>query len=177
MKTRTIAVSSILAALYVVLVVGLAPISFLPVQVRVADALIPLSMIFGMPAVYGLTIGCALANYISGTIFFGAASILDIVGGSFANFLACYVGWRLGKNCRATHAFLITLLQTTIITSIVGSYLWFLIGAPDIFELYGVKMPGILATMLGVAIGSIISINILGFILRESIKRFIPSNG
>lgn len=175
-KIRTLAIAPSLAALYAALVIGLAPISFLPFQVRVADALIPVSMLLGMPAAYGLAIGCAVANYIGGVAFFGGASIIDVVGGSIANFLACYAGWLLGRRGGAPRRLAATVAQTAIITSIVGTYLWFLIGMPTALDLYGFELPGILATLTGVALGSVISINILGFILEESIRRFFLSN-
>ena len=46
MKTRDIALASMISALYAVGVIVFAPISFLIFQVRIADALIPLSIVF-----------------------------------------------------------------------------------------------------------------------------------
>ncbi len=66
METREIALGSVIAALYAIGVILFAPISFLLFQVRVADALIPLSIVFGMPAVLGLTLGNIVANIYGG---------------------------------------------------------------------------------------------------------------
>ncbi len=47
LNTKKLAVVTVFAALYAVGVVFFAPISFGIVQVRVADAMLPLAMIFG----------------------------------------------------------------------------------------------------------------------------------
>src|SRR5437867_1609431 len=47
-RSRSIALAAMLAALYAADVVFFAPISFQTIQVRVADALLPLSVLFGL---------------------------------------------------------------------------------------------------------------------------------
>lgn len=170
-KTKSLAVSSALASIYAVLVVILAPFSFLPFQVRVADALLPLSILFGTPAIYGLSIGCMVANYVGGLMLFGGASIIDVTGGAVANFLACYLAWIIGRHGGIKRRFLATLVQTAVITLIVGSYLWALVGMPGTYDIFGVELPGLFAVILGVAIGSVIAINVMGFTLEEAVRR------
>lgn len=48
MNVKDLALTTIFAALYAALVLAFAGISFQLVQVRVADALIPLSIVFGL---------------------------------------------------------------------------------------------------------------------------------
>ena len=62
LNTKKLAIVTIFAALYAVGVIFLAPISFGIVQVRLADALLPLSMIFGLPSALGLSLGCIVSN-------------------------------------------------------------------------------------------------------------------
>ena len=62
MDSKQIALISIFAALYAIGVISLAPFSYGLVQVRIADALLPLSIVFGMPAVIGLSLGTFIAN-------------------------------------------------------------------------------------------------------------------
>lgn len=64
-SVRNLALSVVCAGSYAALVILLAPISFLQVQVRVANALIGLVPILGMPAVYGLALGVFLGNIAS----------------------------------------------------------------------------------------------------------------
>ncbi len=92
MNVKNLALTTVFAALYAVLVVALAGISFQLVQVRVADALIPLSIVFGWPAVVGVTIGCVISNIVSPL----PSVMIDITLGAFANFCASLVAWRIG---------------------------------------------------------------------------------
>ncbi|MBQ7151634.1 MAG: QueT transporter family protein [Synergistaceae bacterium] len=78
---KQIARGALIAALYTVLTILLAPISYGPVQCRVSEALTLLPFYFP-EAVPGLFIGCVLSNFIGG---FG---LVDIVFGSAATLLA-----------------------------------------------------------------------------------------
>ncbi|MEM1584237.1 MAG: QueT transporter family protein [Nitrososphaerota archaeon] len=168
---RRIALASMFAAVYAVLVVGLAPVSFLPFQVRFADALIPLSIAYGWPAIIGLTIGCTVSNFIAGQAFFGGWTVIDVVGGSLANFLACFIGWKICLKHAKKIIFPTTILQSIIVSMIVGSYLWYIFGAPQYYNLYSLTLPGLPAFILSIFIGSFISIVILGNILLTAIIR------
>jgi len=64
-NTREIALTAVFSALYAALLIVFAPISFGPIQLRVADVVIPLAMAFGWPVVAGITI----ANWERWTIF------------------------------------------------------------------------------------------------------------
>jgi uncharacterized membrane protein len=91
-NVKDLALATIFAALYAALVIALAGISFQLVQVRVADALIPLSIIFGWPAVVGVTAGCVISNAVSPL----PSALTDITFGAIANFLASLTAWRIG---------------------------------------------------------------------------------
>jgi uncharacterized membrane protein len=136
------------AALYAVAVVLLAPISYGIMQVRLADALIPLSMVFGLPAVYGVTLGNIIAN------LYGGYGPIDVIFGTLANLLASYVAFRL----RSKPLFG-CLAATMIVSLIVGGYLWILVGVP------------MEVSLLGLFVGSFIAITILGYLLQ----RFVSS--
>ena len=153
METRKIALGSVITALYAVGVILLAPISFLLFQVRIADALIPLSIIFGMPAVLGVTLGNIVAN------IYGGLGYIDIIGGSIANFLAAYVGWKIGSRNFTGSQLVATIAQNLIVSSIVGSYLTVIFNVP------------LEAGFLGVLLGSIISMNIIGYLLVLTIQK------
>ena len=153
MNTREIAFGSIIAALYAVTVILLAPISFLLFQVRIADALIPLSIIFGSPVIYGVTLGNIVAN------IYGGLGIIDIIGGSLANLAAAYVGWRIGSRNFVGSQFVATVAQNLIVSSIVGVYLAMLFEVP--FE----------AGFFSVLTGSLISMNIIGYCLVLIIQK------
>ena len=90
-KVLRITQGAVIAALYVVLTLVFAPISFGPVQVRIAEALCILPM-FTPAAIPGLFIGCLIANLIGGGI------ILDVIFGSLATLIGAVFGYMLRKN-------------------------------------------------------------------------------
>ncbi|MFA7672382.1 MAG: QueT transporter family protein [Clostridia bacterium] len=81
MLKKYVIMPALIAAIYCALTLMFMPISFGPVQVRIAEALTILPY-FTPSAIYGLFIGCLLSNMI------GGAGILDIVFGSLATLLA-----------------------------------------------------------------------------------------
>jgi uncharacterized membrane protein len=158
-NSKNVALTVIFAALYAVLVLALAGISFELIQVRIADALIPLSIVFGWPAVVGVTTGCAIANAVS-----PMPSILtDITFGSLANFVASLLAWKIGlrKPGKTVNVFLGCVAATFVITFIVGTYLAALTG----MELW--------VWWLGIGIGSVISVMVLGYPLTNVLQRLM----
>ena len=89
-KVLRITQGAVIAALYVVLTLVFAPISFGPVQVRIAEALCILPM-FTPAAIPGLFIGCLIANLIGGGI------MLDVIFGSIATLIGAVFGYVLRK--------------------------------------------------------------------------------
>jgi len=85
-----ISTASIIAALYASITVLLAPISYYPIQVRVSEALTLLPYIFPS-AVWGLFIGCLIAN------IFGGLGVYDIFIGSVLTLIAAYLTKMLAK--------------------------------------------------------------------------------
>lgn len=79
--TRSIVRGGLIAALYVVLTLVFQPISFGAIQFRVAEAL-TLMPILTVDAVPGLFVGCLLANWLGGGVWF------DVALGSVATLLA-----------------------------------------------------------------------------------------
>jgi uncharacterized membrane protein len=80
-STRQIAFSGVVGALYAGLTVTLAPISYGPIQVRVAESLTVLPYLFPQ-TIGGLFFGCMAAN------IFGGYGPIDIFAGSFITLLA-----------------------------------------------------------------------------------------
>ena len=146
-SSLNIALTAVFAAIYSIGVVFLAPISFQIFQVRVADALLPLAMLFGWPAVLGLSLGAFVAN------IFGGLGPIDMVGGAVANFIATFVAWRIANNRGRRWALVGVVSEVIIVTVVVGSYLSYLLAVP--LEI----------SWLGVFLGSITAIGVLGSIL------------
>lgn len=90
--TSRTARAAMVAAVYVVLCLALAPFSFGAVQVRVAEML-TLMPIFGAEYIAAVTIGCFLANLLG--VALGTTAAVDILFGTLATLLACLVTWQL----------------------------------------------------------------------------------
>jgi uncharacterized membrane protein len=149
----SVTLTAVFAAVYAVGVVFLAPISFQIFQVRVADALLPLSMLFGWPAVLGLTLGAFVAN------FFGGLGPVDMIGGSVANFIATFAAWKIVQKQGERWRVVGVALEVLVISLIVGPYLSYLLAMP-----LGLGV-------LGVLLGSVVAIGILGSILLFALSR------
>ncbi len=165
-RSRNLALAAVFGALYAALVIGFAPISNLPIQVRIADALMPLAILFGWPAILGLGIGTVVGNFAADSITgFPSASIgLDIVGGSLVNLLAGFLAWKIGsRNWRIRNWnvswFTATLVETALISVVVGGYLSIVFSIP------------LALSILGILVGEVIAINMGGFVLLNIIGR------
>ena len=84
METREITLAAVIAALYAALVIVLAPISFGPIQLRVADCLIPLAALLGTPAIIGVSLGAFIGN----AYFMQFTGPIDVIFGALANLVA-----------------------------------------------------------------------------------------
>ena len=94
MKNKTslyIANGAMVAAIYVVLTLLFAPISYGAMQVRISEALCILPM-FTSSAIPGLFVGCLLANLLGGAV------IWDVIFGSLATLIGAAGSYLLRKN-------------------------------------------------------------------------------
>ena len=168
MDTRDLSLTAIFAGLYAILVMVLAPISFGPVQLRVADCLIPLAALFGWPVVAGVTVGCFLGNayYMLGAY--------DVVFGPIANLIAASAILLLRKR-----RLLACVVGALPIGVIVGGYLWLFFTPPEIF---GLNLPEWAAMVISITVSSLIATAVIGYSLltvlsRRSIVEPLKSRG
>ena len=89
LSVRRLVRCAVIAAVYVVVCLVLAPFSYGAVQVRVAEALCLLP-VFGAEYIVGVTLGCFLANLLGSTV-------VDVVFGTLATLLACLVTYKLAN--------------------------------------------------------------------------------
>ena len=91
LSDQTLVRCAMIAAVYTVLCLVLQPFSYGAVQVRVAEALCLLP-VFGAEYIFGVVLGCFLANLLGSTI-------VDVILGTLATLLACVVTYKL-RNVR-----------------------------------------------------------------------------
>lgn len=136
---------ALIAALYAVLTIALAPISYGQIQVRVSEALTILPF-FTPAAIPGLFIGCVIAN------IYGGVGILDIIFGSLATLIAALLSWKMPK-------YLVPLPPVIANGVIVGATLSYVYQLP------------LVETMLWVALGEAIACYVLGYLLLTQLDR------
>lgn len=146
---------AMIGAIYVILNIIFAPISYGPVQVRIAEALAVLPFI-DPSAIIGLFVGCILAN------IYGGLGMVDIIGGSFCTLIAAYLTYKM-KNPKLAP------LPPVLINAFgVSIYLHLLFDLP-----YWI-------TVLYIGMGEIIACYILGYpllILLIKNKKRLGLNG
>jgi uncharacterized membrane protein len=110
MKTKNLTKIALIAAIYAVLTLVLAPISYGFIQFRVSEMLTVLPFLFP-GASWGLFIGCALANIYSGL------GIYDVVFGSLATLAAGFLTAKMPSPLLAP-------LPPVIINAVVIGAMW-----------------------------------------------------
>lgn len=149
-KVLFIVQAAAIAAIYVVLTVVFAPLSFGEIQVRFAEALTILPF-FTPAAVPGLFVGCIIGNFLGGAI------PLDILCGSIATLIGALGSYALRK-----HKLLVPVPPIAANTVIVPFVLYY--G-------YGVNLP-IPFMMLTVGIGEVISCGVIGIIVMLALEKY-----
>jgi len=162
LDARDISLSAVFTGLYVAINIIQAvsignPSIYGPVQLRVADCLIPLSALLGWPVVAGSALGGLLTN----AYYF--LSPIDVVFGPIANLIAATVIMTLRE-----HRFPACVVGALPIGIIVGGYLWLFFKPPDIL---GLALPAWLAMIISITISSWIAIAVIGYTLLTILSR------
>ena len=143
--------AAMIAAVYVVLCVVFAPVSYGPIQARIAEAMTILPY-FTPAAIPGLFIGCLIANLLGGSI------MLDVVFGSLATLLGAVGTYLLRKKNRFL-APLPPILANTLIVPFVLRYGY---GEP-------LSSPFLMGT---VGIGEVLVCGLFGMVLLLVLERY-----
>lgn len=159
MNTKTFAKVAMIAAIYAVLTVGFAPLSFGPIQVRLAEGLTLLPLIY-TPAIAGVTLGCFISNLIGAFMGVNILGFYDAIFGTLATFCAAYLTYKL-KDKTVKGFPLWSFLMPVIFNFVVIGYSLALILMPENVGL------GTLIFGSEVAVGEVISLIIGWFILKK----------
>jgi len=151
-KARDVSVAAVLAAAYAAIVQVPHPISFLQFQVGVANALIGLVPLLGMPAVCGLTLGIFLANLNSPL---GWIDLLSPVSSS--------IGLLAVHKLRNVSAFLSLTVYSILLGTWVAFMLWYALGL------------SYLPVLLYVTAGIWIAAAVLGYLAYGTARNIVPS--
>jgi len=146
-KNRYLVHAAFIAAVYAVLTIAFAPLSYGQIQVRFAEALTVLPY-FTPAAIPGLFVGCIIAN------FFGSVGVLDVVFGSAATLIAAYLSRKMPVR------WLVPLPPIVVNGIIIGFLLNYLYQLP------------LFITMGWVALGQLIACYAIGYPLLLILERY-----
>jgi len=140
---------SVIAAVYAITTVTLGSFGYSWIQVRIGEALAPLPILMGFPAVAGLTLGCIVAN------IFSPVGLPDMVFGPLLTFCAAVLSWKLSFNKKCVACMYPVLVNALGVSAYVSSF-------------YGVPY---MASVLTIAIGEFIATVLIGYILLTAIEK------
>lgn len=155
---RSMTEAAVIAALYTVLTLCLAPLSFGPVQLRLSEALTVLP-ILTPSAVLGLTIGCLISNILGMSM--GATLPVDIIFGTAATLLSAVVTRLLRGKMTVKGTPVLSMLSPVVFNAlIVGFELTLFFGAGSFPY-----------CALAVGIGELVVVGIAGTLLLIALRK------
>lgn len=155
--TKRLVRTAIIAALYAVITLVLAPISYGNLQFRISEIMVLIAF-FDPFYIGGLTLGCFIANML------GPNGLPDMIFGTLATFISVYAISITGRYLKNnTFALLITSLWPTIFNGIIIGW-----------ELNCIAQLPLLLTMVQVAFGEFVVVTIIGVPVMNLIKNKYP---
>lgn len=160
--TLTFVRIAMIAAVYTVVSLALAPVSYGNIQVRIAEALTILPLLY-KPSIYGVTLGCFLTNLLGAFMGVNPTGFIDAIIGTLATFLAAECTYML-KDKTVKSFPLWSVLMPVIFN-------FFFVGA-ELAVLYfeGNVVLGTLIMGGEVAVGELVSV-ILGWLLLKPLGK------
>lgn len=160
--TLTFVRIAMIAAVYTVVSLALAPISYGNIQVRIAEALTILPLLY-KPSIYGVTLGCFLTNLLGAFMGVNPTGFIDAIIGTLATFLAAECTYML--KVKTVKGFPLWSVLMPVIFN------FFFVGA-ELAVLYfeGNVVLGTLIMGSEVAVGELISV-ILGWLLLKPLGK------
>jgi len=149
MSVHELANAGMIAAVYTVLTLAAAPVSYGPVQFRISEALCILP-VFTSSAIPGLFAGCILANLL------GTAMPVDVIFGSIATLIGAFGTYQLRN--KGWLSALPPIISNAVIVPFV---LRFAYGTDKLIPVM----------MLTVGAGEILAVGVCGNLLRMALKK------
>ena len=161
--TKMVAFGGVIAALYVVLTIIAAALGIASgaIQVRLSEALTILP-VFTAAAVPGLTVGCVVANLVTG------CAAWDVVFGSMATLLGA-IGTRMLRD-RPAIAWIPPVVSNMLIVPVVLMKVY----GVDSVDVFGSVFNGDslwIMLVVTVGIGEVIACGVLGMLLYQALKK------
>ncbi len=158
MNTKKMVRIAMIAAIYTALSLALAPFTYGNIQVRIAEALTLLPLIY-QPSIWGVTLGCFLTNLIGAIMGFNPTGIMDSVIGTTATLLAALCTYKF-RDRKVGNVPVLSILMPVIFNFFfIGAELGYLLFPDNI-------LVGSLICGAEVAVGELISVIFGWFIIK-----------
>ena len=152
-QSKDITVIGLYAALYAAMVVVLGGFSYGPVQVRVADSLVAVIPLLGLPGVLGHTLGVFIAN------MFSTVGLIDLLN-TIPSFAMSFVVYYVYKRTQNDYTVIGTCIAYSVVLGVtVGWMLSYVLSLP------------LLPTMAYVAVGNTVASVLIGWPLFKVLKK------
>lgn len=143
--TKRLTRTAIIAAIYAVVTLAIAPFAYSNVQFRVSEILVLLA-VFDPLYIGGLTLGCLIANLL------GPNGPMDVIFGTLATFISVYAIYLTGKFIKNYKTkLLIASIWPTIFNGLIIGWM--------LNKLYGLPL---ILSMSEVALGELVVITFVG---------------
>ncbi|HLN90204.1 MAG TPA: QueT transporter family protein [Candidatus Binatia bacterium] len=152
-KTKDLALIAIYAALYAALVVVLGPLSYGPIQIRIADSLLGAVPLLGLAGVLGHTLGVFVSN------IFSPLGPIDLLN-TIPSFAMSYFAYFVYKRTKNDYTVIGTCLTYSAVLGItVGLMLSYVLSLP------------LAPTITYVTLGNIVATVFIGWPLFKLLKK------
>jgi uncharacterized membrane protein len=142
MQTKSLALITLYASLYAALVVILGPISYGPVQIRIADTMLAAVPLIGLSGVLGHTLGVFVAN------IFSTAGVIDLLN-TIPSFVMSFVVYYVYRQTKNDYTVIGTCIAySLVIGTTVGWMLSYLYSLPLLITIAYVSTGNVVATVL-----------------------------
>lgn len=146
-STKRLTICALIAAIYAVLCVILAPISYGPIQIRISEAMTVLPFLAPYTG-FGLFVGCIIANIFSPM----GINLLDVIFGSLATLLSVWL------TAKMPNKWLAPLPPVIINAVIIGAVLAFTAGGAAFWPMF-------IANALQIGFGQLVACYVGGELL------------
>ena len=159
-RSTSLALCGIVASVYFIVCMVFYPLSFGGIQVRFAEALAVLPLFFG-EAVWGLAVGCLIAN------FFGNG-ILDVIFGTLATLISAILTYFIRKKIKnPKFRFFIGAFPPVIINAIIVPFTFL-----TVLELESLYF----LSMLQIFIGQVVSVYLIGALIYFPLQKILSKD-
>jgi uncharacterized membrane protein len=152
-QSKDLTLIGVYAALYAALVVVLGGFSYGPIQVRIADSMLALVPLLGLPGVLGHTLGVFIAN------MFSTIGLIDLLN-TIPSFAMSFVVYYVYKRTENDYTVIGTCIAYSIVLGVtVGWMLSYVLSLP------------LLPTIAYVAVGNTVASVLIGWPIFKVLKK------